>query len=94
VALGADGSLVGAGDIDAQLRQVFANLRAAVAGIGGTMNSVASVTVYMTDVSHHKNYLAVGAEEFEGWRPAETLVQVVALGLPELLVEMQAIVVI
>jgi enamine deaminase RidA (YjgF/YER057c/UK114 family) len=33
----------------------------------------------------------VQREEFAGWRPAETLVQVSALALPELLVEIQAI---
>jgi enamine deaminase RidA (YjgF/YER057c/UK114 family) len=90
VALTPDGSLVGAGDVDAQLRQVFANLRAAVEGAGGTLNNIASLTVYVKDVAHHRNYLKVLAEEFAGWRPAETLVQVTALGLPELLVEIQA----
>lgn len=90
VALAADGSLIGVGDIDAQLRQVFANIRAAVEAAGGALNSVASLTVYLKDISHHRNYLHVLDEEFAGWRPAETLVQVAALGLPELLVEIQA----
>ncbi len=90
VALTPDGSLVGVGDVDAQLRQVFANLRAAVEAAGGTLNNIASLTVYVKDIAHHRNYLKVLAEEFAGWRPAETLVQVAALGLPELLVEIQA----
>ena len=91
VALAADGSLIGVGDIDAQLRQVFANLRAAVEGAGGTLKNVASLTVYLKDIAHHRNYLHALADEFAGVRPAETLVQVAALGLPELLVEIQAI---
>jgi hypothetical protein len=33
-------------------------------------------------------------EEFSGWRPAERLLQVEAPGLPELLVEIQAIAVV
>lgn len=91
IAMAPDGSLVGVGDIDAQLRQVFANLRAAVEAAGGTLADIASLTVYVKDVAHHRNYLAVLAEEFTDWRPAETLVQVAALGLPELLVEIQAV---
>ena len=91
VALAPDGSLVGVGDIDAQLRQVFANLRAAVEGAGGTLNNIASLTVYVKDIAHHQSYLNVLAEEFAGWRPAATLLQVAALALPELLVEIQAI---
>ena len=91
VALMPDGSLVGIGDVDAQLRQVFANLRAAVEGAGGTLSNIASVTVYVKDIAHHRNYLKILAEEFAGWRPAETLLQVAALGLLELVVEIQAI---
>ncbi|MGN6825877.1 RidA family protein [Paucibacter sp. M5-1] len=91
VALAPDGSLVGAGDVDAQLKQVFSNLRAAVEGAGGTLDNIASLTVYLKEVAHHHNYLKVLAVEFAGRRPAETLVQVAALGLPELLVEIQAV---
>jgi 2-iminobutanoate/2-iminopropanoate deaminase len=91
VALAPDGSLVGAGDVDAQLRQVFANLRAAVGGVGGTLDNIASLTVYLKDIAHHPNYLRVVADEFADRRPAETLLQVAALGLPDLLVEVQAI---
>lgn len=91
VALSADGLLVGEGDVDAQIRQIFTNLRAALAGVGGALSDIASVTLYVKDVSYHRNYMNVQLEEFAGWRPAETLVQVSALALPELLVEIQAI---
>lgn len=94
VALAPDGTLVGAGDIDAQLAQVFANLRAAVEGAGGTLRDIASLTVYLRDIAHHRHYLDRVRTEFAGWRPTETLVQVAALGLPELLVEIQAIAVV
>lgn len=94
VSLAADGSLVGAGDIDTQLRQVFANLRTAVEAAGGAVNHIASLTVYLKDIAHHQNYLRALEEAFAGWRPAETLVQVAALGLPELLVEVQGVAVV
>jgi 2-iminobutanoate/2-iminopropanoate deaminase len=91
VALDPHGSLVGAGDIDAQLRQAFANLQAAAEGAGGTLRDLASLTVYFTEIAYHRNYLAILGEVFPDHRPAETVVQVAALGLPELLVEIQAI---
>jgi 2-iminobutanoate/2-iminopropanoate deaminase len=91
VALTPNGTVVGLGDVDVQLRQVFANLRAAVEGAGGTVENIASLTVYLKNIKHHSNYLKVLQEEFAGWKPAETLIQVAALGLPELEVEIQAI---
>ena len=90
VSLSPAGSLVGEGDIDAQLKQVFSNLRAAIEGAGGTLDNIASLTVYLKDILHHRNYMKVLAAEFLDRRPAETLLQVAALGLPELLVEIQA----
>ncbi len=90
VALSPAGALVGGGDIDAQLKQVFANLRAAVDAAGGTLDNITSLTVYLKDISHHANYLKVLGAEFSDRRPTETLLQVAALGLPELLVEIQA----
>lgn len=85
------GSVVGEGDIDAQLAQVFSNLRQAVKAAGGELQNIASLTVYLKDIKHHRNYLKAIANEFGGHCPSETLIQVVALGLPELLVEIQAI---
>lgn len=54
------------------------------------MDNIASLTAYL-NVAHHHNYLKVLAVEFAGRRPAETMVQVAALGLPKLLVEIQAV---
>jgi 2-iminobutanoate/2-iminopropanoate deaminase len=91
VALDRSGSLVGVGNVDAQLRQVFANIQAGVEAAGGTLDDIASLTVYLTRIAHHQNYLALLKEVFPERRPAETLVQVAALGLPELEVEIQAV---
>lgn len=91
VAIDPNGSLVGVGDVDAQLRQIFSNLRAAVEAAGGSVSHIASLTVYVKDIGYHRNYLKVLADEFAGHRPAETLVQVAALGLPELEAEIQAV---
>lgn len=94
VALDSSGSLVGIGNVDAQLRQVFANIKADVEAAGDTLDDIASLTVYLTEIAHHQNYLASLKEVSPERRPAETLVQVAALGLPELEVEIQAVAVI
>jgi 2-iminobutanoate/2-iminopropanoate deaminase len=91
VALDRSGSLVGVGNVEAQLRQVFANIKVGVEAAGGTLDDIASLTVYVTQIAHHQNYLAMLKEFFPERRPAETLVQVAALGLPELEVEIQAV---
>lgn len=94
VAIDRSGSLVGVGNVDAQLRQAFANIKVGVEAAGGTLDDIASLTVYLTQIAHHQNYLAALREVFPERRPAETLVQVAALGLPELEVEIQAVAVI
>jgi 2-iminobutanoate/2-iminopropanoate deaminase len=90
VSLNSEGKLVGEGDVDAQLKQVFTNLRAAISAAGGKIENIATLTVYLKDIKHHRNYLTILASEFAGHRPAETLLQVATLGLPQLLVEIQA----
>jgi 2-iminobutanoate/2-iminopropanoate deaminase len=80
VAQDIDGKLVGAGDIEAQVAQVFANLKAVVTGCGGTMEDIVKLTVFTTDLK---------------FRPAiaEFLV-VQSLATPHLLVEIEAVAVI
>ncbi|MEV7006027.1 RidA family protein [Streptosporangium sp. NPDC051022] len=47
VPLDADGTLVGAGDLAAQTRQVLANLRTALEAAGSDLDQVLSSTVYV-----------------------------------------------
>jgi enamine deaminase RidA (YjgF/YER057c/UK114 family) len=50
VALDRDGQLVG-GDIRSQTRQVFENIRAALAAVRGTLRDVVKLTTYLLDVT-------------------------------------------
>ena len=49
VALDDEGKIVGVGDIRAQTRQVFENIKRAVEAAGGTLNDIVSMTVYTTN---------------------------------------------
>ena len=50
VALDRNGTIVGAGDMRVQLRQVLENIRTALASVGGNMEDILSMTSYVTDM--------------------------------------------
>ena len=78
VAKDAAGTVVGAGDLVAQFRQVCENLRAVVAAAGGQLTDVVKVTIYVLDVEEYKKrgreIGAVYREYFGRHFPAMTLV--------------------
>jgi enamine deaminase RidA (YjgF/YER057c/UK114 family) len=76
----ADGELVGAGDLRAQTRQVFENLRI-------TFADVAKIGTYVTDLSDLEAVREVRRAYLQPEPPASTLVQVVALVLPDAMIE-------
>src|SRR2546423_4523416 len=49
-ALDKDGKVVGAGDFRAQTRQVFENLKAALAGVGATFDDVVKLDSFIVDM--------------------------------------------
>lgn len=86
-----EGNLVGSGDMAAQARQVFANVRVVLEEAGATMNDIVKITCYITDSSKYNDYTAVRAETFPDHVPASSTVVVADLVLPGMLVEVEAI---
>jgi reactive intermediate/imine deaminase len=77
----ATGELV-AGDIEAQTRQVFANLRAVLEAAGSSLDRVVRAGVYLADLSLFPRVNAVYAEYFDGDpTPARSTIQAAALPL-------------
>ncbi|HWP35362.1 MAG TPA: Rid family detoxifying hydrolase [Thermodesulfobacteriota bacterium] len=74
----ATGQLV-PGGVEAQARQVFANLAAVLAAAGSSLARAVKVTVYLTDLAHFAAVNAVYEAAFAGARPARSTVQVAAL---------------
>jgi reactive intermediate/imine deaminase len=74
----ATGQLV-SGDIEAEIRRVFENLKAIVQAAGGTFASVAKVTVFLTDLSHFAKVNEIMAMYFERPYPARAAVGVAQL---------------
>ena len=74
----ASGQLV-TGDMDAQVRRVFENLKAIVTAAGGDFSHVAKVNVFLTDLSHFALVNKIMSEYFREPYPARAAVQVSAL---------------
>ena len=74
----ATGELV-AGDIQAQARRAFDNLRAVCEAAGGSLEQVARLGLYVTDLADFAAVNAVMAEYFDAPYPARSTIQVSAL---------------
>ncbi len=94
IALDQAGHVVGQGDLKAQTRQVFENLKAALGASGATFDHVVKITVFMTDVSEIQAFREVRDRYFTKELPASSLVQVVRLARPELMIEIEAVAVV
>ena len=91
VALDADGSLVGEGDVVAQARQVFQNIGLCLSAAGAAFADVVKVTTFLIDIDDRARINPVRQEFFGDARPASTLVEVSALVMPEFLIEVEAV---
>lgn len=91
VAYNASGQLVGEGDIQAQTRQVFQNIKDILTAAGAGMDDIIKINTYITDQSKFMDMLAVRSEIFGTNPPASTAVVVAGLAFPGLLIEVEAI---
>ncbi len=91
----ADGTLAGV-ELPAQMRQVFANIHAALAGRGAAFGDVMKFTTYLTDASLLAPFSETREEVFadlypDGRYPPNTLLIIDRLVRPEYLLEVDAI---
>ncbi len=68
-----------ADDIEAQIRQVFDNLRAIVLAAGATLDDVVKANIYLIDLSHFALVNKIMAEYFREPYPARAAVGIAAL---------------
>jgi enamine deaminase RidA (YjgF/YER057c/UK114 family) len=96
VAVDRDGTLVGPGDLAAQLGQTFANIGSALTELGLSFASIALMTTYLTRREHVAEFYSARQLLFpslfgEAMYPPNTLLIVAGLVRPELLIEVQVI---
>ena len=90
-----DGSVVGKGDAEAQVRQIWRNLEAAVVSVGGTRQSIVKTTTYITSIEHAGAVRKVRDELWQSFNPpTSTLLVISELANPDYMVEIEAIAVV
>lgn len=75
----ATGAVVGDGNIEAQARRAFDNLKAVCEAAGGSLADVVRVGLYLTDLSQFAAVNAVMGEYFAQPYPARSTIEVSAL---------------
>ena len=90
-AIDQDGHIVGVGDFDAQAEQVFRNLTRVLEAAGSGLDRVVKVTIYLTDMGNFPKIVELRGTWFTPPYPADTIVEVSALALPGLEIEIEAI---
>ncbi len=96
VAVDKAGTIIGAGDLAAQVEQVFANLGAILKDLGTDFESVVQFTTYLTSADSIPAFMSARGALFPklfpgGKYPPNTLLVVDRLVKPEFLVEVEAI---
>jgi len=90
-AIDSEGNIVGVDDFDAQAEQVFKNLSDVLQQGGSSLAQVMKVTIYLTDMTNFMKVVALRERFFSAPYPADTLIEVSSLALPELEIEIEAI---
>ncbi len=85
------GQLVGVGVFDAQADQTFRNLARVLAAGGSSLERVVKVTIFLTDTANFPKIVELRAKWFTPPYPADTIVEVRSLYLPEVEIEIEAI---
>src|SRR5499425_113199 len=85
----AQGGVVGAGDMRAQIRQVGENIKAALAAAGATLADIVKTNTYVTDIDEFFKHVDVRMEYFGAAMPTSTTVEVRRLAHPDFMIEIE-----
>ena len=75
-----DGQLV-SGGLEAELNQIFQNLKSLLAGEGLTLQNIVKTTVFLVDIDDYQLMNTIYMQEFSSHRPTRSAVAVTALPL-------------
>jgi reactive intermediate/imine deaminase len=89
-AIDQQGNIVGENDFDKQAEQTFLNIKQLLETAGSSLQQVVKVTIYLTDMTNFLKIIELRQRWFKKPYPADTIVEVKSLALPELLIEIDA----
>ncbi len=90
-AIDENAQVVGEGDFMAQAHQVFKNLKVILEQAGSGLDRIVKVGIFITDMSYFPQIVELRGQYFSEPYPADTIVQVEALALPGLMLEIEAV---
>ena len=81
----------GVGRFELQTRRTFARIQEILAAAGGSLDSLVTMTVFITDIRHGDEFVRLRGEILKHDFPASALIGVSHLASPEALLEIQAV---
>lgn len=87
------GNIVGLGNMEAQMRQAYANIHKLLAQYGATMDNIVDEILFVTDMNTAFAAAVKCREEIFFGTPvvASTIVQIQRLAFPELMIEIKCV---
>ena len=85
-----DGNVIHKGDIEAQLRKFYDNMKAVVEEAGGLMKNIVKATAYLTDIRYFQKEAEIRKEYFPD-NIAHTIAVINNLALEGMMFEIEAI---
>jgi 2-iminobutanoate/2-iminopropanoate deaminase len=88
-----NGNIVGTGDMEAQMRQAYANIKKVLVQFGANMDNIVDEMLFVTDMNTAFAAAVKCRQEIFSGTPvvASTIVQIQRLAFPELMIEIRCV---
>jgi 2-iminobutanoate/2-iminopropanoate deaminase len=88
-----NGNIVGTGDMEAQMRQAYANIKKVLVQFGANMDNIVDEILFVTDMNTAFAAAVKCRQEIFSGTPvvASTIIQIQRLAFPELMIEIRCV---